>query len=122
MPACTPEKRKFHRSTLRSRAFVIVRTEPLKLGQLVDITPESVAFRYLAEGERVAAGPHQVDIMVSERDVYLQKLPVITVAEREETPLPFASTATRLVAMAFGELTADQRGQLDELLAMREHC
>ncbi|MDA8165117.1 MAG: hypothetical protein M0017_08830 [Desulfobacteraceae bacterium] len=123
MPGHTKtERRKHPRCRLSERAFVIVQSEPLKLGQLVDITPERVAFRYLADGEQVAAGHHRVDIMLTDRNVYLQELPVTMVAEREEEPLPFASTSTRVVAMAFGELSAEQRSQLHELLALEENC
>jgi hypothetical protein len=123
MPARTTTERREKRTfPLHDGAFVIVRSNPVVMGELVEITAGSVTFRCLAEGKGVAAGPQQVDIMLSERDVYLRELPVTIVVDREEDPPPFASTTTRIITMAFGILTANQRRQLDGLLALGENC
>lgn len=114
------ERRKSRRHQLKESAYVILRSHPPIMGQLVDITPDTVAFRCLVDGPEEIAGQQQVDIMLNGGEIYIRGLPVTGVAERREESQPYAHTVTRIVAVEFGELTAEQRQQLDELLALRK--
>lgn len=123
MPDChTTERRSHRRYRLKECLHVFIRTRPAKLGQLVDISSAGLAFRFLADDQGVTVGPHRLDIMSSEGDIYLRELPVTMVAERVEDSLPFASIMMRIAAMEFGELTTEQRRQLNEILSRGKSC
>ena len=114
------EKRSKTRYKLKDRAYVVFQSHPTRLGEIVDISADSLAFRYLADGQGPASGPQQVDIMLSGQGVYLKKIPVTPIADREEAVLPFATTITRIAALQFGELTEEQRRRLNHLLAAED--
>jgi hypothetical protein len=76
-----------------------------------------MSVRYLVEEGGQVRDTRQIDIMMGADNFYLDKVPVITVADRVEEALPLATTVTRIAALRFGDLTSEQKFSLASFIS-----
>jgi len=94
-------------------AFVALRSDYLKLGQIEHVSMDGLEFHY-ATSEGPLSEPFELDIFLAGSAFYLYKVPFQTVSDSDtvnETPFP--SLPIRQCAVRFGELTPNQRSQLE---------
>jgi hypothetical protein len=107
------EGRKHRRFKVPKDAFVALRSDYLKLGQIEHVGIDGLEFSY-ATSEGPLDAPFELDIFLAGTAFYLYKVPFQTVSDAEtvnETPFP--SLPIRQCAVQFGELTTNQRSQLE---------
>lgn len=110
------ERRQHPRFQVKELSFVIFAHQQTKLGELIDIGPHGLAFRYLVETEENIHNTRFIDLMVGAEDFYLDQLPVMLVANREGEIRPYATTVTRIAALRFGDLSPVQKFRLEFFL------
>lgn len=110
------ERRRYPRFQVKERSFVIFAHQQIKLGELIDIGPHGLAFRYLVEAEGDIHNTRFIDLMVSAEDFYLDQLPVMVIADRDGEIRPYTTTVTRIAALLFGNLSPAQKSRLESLL------
>lgn len=105
------ERRKHKRFQAWNGAFVALGPYSMKLGQIVNMSMGGLAFRYI--------GSHEPSRMKTESKIFidngfcLDDVPLETVSDREAKQGHFASLVMRQSGVQFGELTNDQRSQLE---------
>jgi hypothetical protein len=108
------ERRKHRRFQAQDGALVALRLHVSKLvGQIVDISKGGLAFRYIDIGDR-PRGSFQLDILLEKSGFLLEKVPAKTISDSEmPEESPYSSTTTRRQGVQFGELTNNQKSQLE---------
>jgi hypothetical protein len=107
------ERRKHKRFKVPKDAFVVLRSDYLKLGQIEQVSMNGLQFLY-ATSEGSLNAPFELDIFLAGTAFYLYKVPFQTVSDSEtvnETPFP--SLPMRHCAVQFGEMAPNQRSQLE---------
>jgi len=72
------ERRKHQRIGVDGGTFVVMPPDSTKLGQVINIGPEGLAFRYMTDGVQWS-GPSQLDLFVVGHDFYLEDIPFATI-------------------------------------------
>jgi len=106
------ERRKHKRFRAPRDAYVAVRPAYLKLGRVIDIGPGGLTFRYIAE-EHPPDLSSQLDIFLASQDFYLDKVPFETISDFQADAIPFSSVSMRECSVQFGDLTSEQKSQLE---------
>lgn len=108
------ERRKHRRFQVKDGALVALRLHVSKLvGQIVDISKGGLAFRYIDTGDR-PRGSFQLDILLEKSGFLLEKVPAKTISDSEmPDESSYSSTTTRRQGVQFGELTINQKSQLE---------
>jgi hypothetical protein len=105
------ERRKHKRFKALDRAFAIHGPYFTHRSQIIDISKDGLAFRYMGGGERLSES-FELDILFAEASFYLGKIPVRTISDRKANQGPFDSIPMRRHGVQFRELTHDQMSQL----------
>jgi hypothetical protein len=116
-----------HRAHQRYRvpinSYISLGSDDRVLGQIIDISLGGIAFRYMGS-EKLPDESH-LDIVLTEGDLYLSKVPFKTISDYEipntvlcktVDPMPRSCRTMRRSGLQFGELTPDQRVQLEYYL------
>ena len=107
------ERRKHKRFKVPKDAFVVLRSDYLKLGQIEQVSMNGLEFRY-ATSEGSLNEPFELDIFLAGTAFYLYKVPFKTVSDSEAAKsTPFPSLPVRQCIVKFGELTLNQKSQLE---------
>ena len=109
------ERRKHKRFQARQDAYVAVRPAYLKLGRVIDIGIGGLTFRYVAE-EHPPDLSSQLDIFLASQDFYLDKVPFGIISDFQADAIPFSSVSMRDCSVQFGELTPDQKFELESFI------
>jgi hypothetical protein len=116
------DQRKHKRYVVPTGSFVVLGPHGPILGQIIDISMGGVAFRYM--NSRKPKDESYLDIFLTEGDLSLGRVPFKTVSDFEipntilykiVDPIPIGYKAMKRVSVQFGELTPDQKSQLEEL-------
>ena len=107
------EQRKHKRYHAKKGAFAAVRPLYVKIGRITDISQGGLAFRYMVTESQEDAS-NELDIFLIGNAFHLDRIPLktisdLTIAERSSP----RSLAIRRCGVQFGELTQDQKLQLD---------
>lgn len=78
------ERRKSKRFQVEHGAFAVVRPEFTKLGQIIDISHEGLAFQYAVTATQKNE-PSELDIFLTGDGFYLEHMPFETVSDRRAT-------------------------------------
>jgi len=110
------ERRKYRRYKVTADAYAVTGPEAAKLGQIKDISMGGLAFNYLADEGR-SQSCDALDIITRQCSMRIEHLPVKTISDFELAPKNvFSTVKLRQLGVQFGELTPDQRSQLQHLL------
>lgn len=94
-------------------AFVALRSDYLKLGQIENVGMDGLEFRY-ATSEGPLKEPFELDIFLAGSAFYLYKVPFEAISDSERAnATPFPALPMRQCNVRFGELTLNQRSQLE---------
>jgi hypothetical protein len=106
------EHRKNKRFRVSSDAFVALGPHFNRVGRLIDIHMDGLEFHYMASKEP-SNKSFEVDIFLTDGDFYLEKVPCETVADMKSRRSPYASFTMRQCTVQFGDLSPNQRTQLE---------
>jgi hypothetical protein len=104
------ERRNFNRFNVKKGAFVEVKINGSKIGEIIDISEGGLAFSYIDIGTRPEES-FDVDLYFQEKGFRLQNLPAKTISDISIKSL-FALTKTRRQGVQFGELNESQTAGL----------
>jgi hypothetical protein len=109
------ERRRHKRFQALNGAFVGLGPYSLKLGQIVNMSMGGLAFRYI--------GSHKPSRMKTESKIFIDNafcvdhVPLETVSDCEARQGPFASLTMRQSGVQFGQLTHEQKSQLEHFIS-----
>jgi len=110
------DRRKHRRFQLHDSAFVVFRApwpHSTKVGQIIDISRQGLAFRYIAD-EGWSNGSSELEIVLANHSFYLDKVPFKTISDsKTDNDVPFSSIEMRRSVVQFGDLTPNQISQLE---------
>ena len=109
------ERRKHKRFSVSKGAFVALRPNYLKIGQVTDISTGGLAFTYMAD-EKPPNRSFELDIFLADQAFYLQGVPFRTISDFHSDGIPFSSVRMRRTGVQFRELTPDQKAQLEKFI------
>jgi len=104
------ERRQFNRFKVQDGAFVEVKINGSKIGEIIDISEGGLAFSYIDIGTRPEES-FQIDLYFQEKDFRLENLPAKTISDFSNKS-PFALTKTRRHGVQFAELDESQTAGL----------
>jgi PilZ domain len=111
------DQRKYKRLRAQDGAFVDLKTSPIKIGKIVDISRGGLAFRYLQVGQRLREA-FELDMYSRHNDFRMEKVPVKTIWDRQTAGELSFSARTRLRGVQFGKLTQNQFSELERFLLL----
>jgi hypothetical protein len=110
------ERRKHKRFQVQDSAFVVLRApgpHSTKVGQIVDMSRQGLAFRYIASEER-SGGSIELEILLGDHSFYLNKIPFITISDCEvANEIPFSCIQMKRTGVQFGDLAPNQLSQIE---------
>ena len=107
------ERRKHKRFQVQDGAFAVIRPEFTKLGQIIDISHEGLAFQYAVTASQ-ANGASELDIFLVGDGYYLEKMSFETVSDRRATKKSSkGSLPLRRCSVQFKDLTGIQIARLE---------
>jgi hypothetical protein len=93
--------------------FAVIKSKPVKMGQIIDINTKGLAFDYI-ERQGEAMQVFKLDILLAQDAFYLGKLLFKPVFDHvTDSDLPVNSFTIRRCGVQFGELTAYQKSRLE---------
>ena len=109
------ERRGKKRFEAKGGCLVILGSEPVKPWQILDISEEGLAFRYIRGAEEVGSIPH-LDIRTSDTALCIEKVPYQVISDIDLTGAGRRSYKLKRCGIKFGQLTPEQSGQLRRLI------
>jgi len=108
------DKRKHKRFEVKDGAYTVLSYKPTVMGQIINVSAEGVAATY--KGKRLKES-FEIDLFISDAGFYLEQIPVKTVSDHKIAG-KFLSGSKKIWqrSLQFGELTDDQKSQLDEFI------
>ena len=107
------KRRRFYAETGAAAVFRRPWPDASKLGQIIDISMDGLAFRYIARGEQVH-GSYQLEIVWGDCSARCENIPFKVISELN-TPneAPLNSIEMRRGRVQFGKLRPDQISKLE---------
>jgi hypothetical protein len=110
------ERRKQNRFKVRDDAFGYIKSDKDKIGPILDISRDGLAFSYLGKKGEIY-GPLEVDMFYSESGIYVQKLKAKIISDfKTDENASSSSLAKRQCCLQFCELTDNQNLFLDNFI------
>ena len=106
------ERRRHKRFKAQMGASVVLRAHSIELGQIIDVSRDGLAFRYVSS-QQPSSGSFELVILSSEADFYLDEIPFKIVSDFETNDDPFSFSITRRCSVQFGKLRRKQETQLE---------
>jgi hypothetical protein len=111
------EKRNYPRYPMPDGVIVTLKPNAEILGQLLDIGPGGLAFRYVELGTAVPEPDAELVILQPRPRIYLEGIPFRTVSDvAVPNEFSFSALSIRRHSVAFGTLSDSQRKQLERLI------
>jgi hypothetical protein len=112
----TDDKRKHKRFDVKDGAYTVLSYQPTVMGQIINISEKGVAATY--KGKRLKEST-EIDLFISDAGFYLEQIPVKTISDLKIAG-KFLSGSKKIWqrSLQFGELTDDQKSQLDEFIKL----
>jgi hypothetical protein len=105
------EQRQYNRFRVPKGIFVALRSHDVKVGQVLDISMGGLAFDYIPR-EELSSGPSELQIFLV-GNVYVYKIPFKSVWDQEAKQVSASSLRMRQCGVQFGELTGNQKSELE---------
>lgn len=116
------ERRRLARFKTNDVVFVLIRglwPSSARVGQLVDISSQGLAFRYIAD-QQVLHGPCEIELLLADRTFHVTEIAFKVVADSEiPNDVPFSSIRMRRSGVMFLGLTASQACKLENFIQGR---
>jgi hypothetical protein len=109
------ERRSRKRFPAKEDCLIILRDEPIRPWQVLDISEEGLAFRYIG-GAEDAQSISQLDILTRNTALCIEKIPFQVISDLEMTGPGPGSYSFRRCSGRFGQLTPEQIGQMGTLI------
>ena len=110
------ELSKINDMSLGQIGFAVIKSKPIKMGQIINISKDGLAFDYI-ERPGNTLEVFKLDILFAEDAYYLGKLLFKTVYDYSVDPeIPLSTFTIRRCGVQFGELTHRQHMQLEYFL------
>ena len=110
----TDEKRKRKRFDVKDGAYGVLNYKPTVMGQIINMSMDGLAVIY--KGKRLKDSS-EVDLFISDAGFYLDQIPVKTISDHKLSgKFPFSSKTIWQRCLQFGELTGEQKTQLEHFL------
>jgi hypothetical protein len=110
------DRRRHERIGVEGGAFIVVHPDSAKLGQVINIGPDGLAFRYMTDGDPWQRAT-RLDLFVVGRDFYLEDIPFSTMWDLATGKVvPWGSTTMRRRGVQFGNLALPQRTMLTRFI------
>lgn len=110
------EKRNYPRYPMPDGVIVTLKPNAEILGQLLDIGPGGLAFRYVEMGAAVPEQDAELVILQPRPRIYLEGIPFRTVSDvAVPNEFSWSALSIRRHSVAFGTLSDSQRDQLEQL-------
>lgn len=110
------ELSKINDMSLGQIGFAVIKSKPIKMGQIINISRDGLAFDYIEhQGNTIEA--FKLDILYAEDAYYLGKLLFKTIYDYSiDSDIPLSTFTIRRCGVQFGELTHRQNIQLEYFL------
>ena len=97
-------------------AFAIIKSKPIKMGQIVNISKQGLAFHYI-DRQGGSSSLFKMDILFAQDAFYLDRILFKPVFDIEiDTDIPLNQFKIRKCGVQFGELNQQQRSQLEHFI------
>lgn len=107
------DRRNQDRSPALGGAFAVLRPQFSRLGQIIDISSDGLAFHYPVSGDQTN-GSSELDIFLVGDGFYLEKVPFKAISDLKLAKKKFnGSIPMRRFGVQFGELKQSQISQLE---------
>jgi hypothetical protein len=106
------ERRKQKRFSVSNGAFVALRPDYLKVGQVKNIGMDGLAFTYLMDDGKPDRS-FELDIFLADQTFWLEGVPFTIISDFRIDGIPFSSIRTRQMHVQFRDLTPDQKAHLE---------
>jgi len=113
----TPERRKHQRYQVQEDAFVVLKPEYKKLGHIIDVSMDGLAFRYVDE-KQSSDKSSELEIFFADNRFHLDKVPCKTISDFVTNPL----IGFRRCSVRFRDLTDSHRSQLEDFIQNHTLC
>ncbi len=107
------EQRKHKRFSVSNGAFVALRPDYLKVGQVKNIGMDGLAFTYLMDDGKSPDQSLALDIFLADQTFRLEGVPFTIISDFHIDGIPFSSVRTRQMDVQFGDLTPYQKAHLE---------
>jgi hypothetical protein len=98
-------------------AFAVIKSKPIKMGQVINISRDGLSFHYI-DRHGGSNGLFKMDILFAPDAFYLDRLLFKPVFDFEiETEIPLNSFTVRKCGVQFGELSSQQRSRLEYFIS-----
>jgi hypothetical protein len=110
------ERRQQKRFLAEEGAFAALVDQESRLGQIKDISIRGLSFRYIDSHEKLETAD-ELKIILGNQGLYLDRVPFVKISDFEiENEFSFSTIKMRQIGLQFGELTADQKMQLERFI------
>jgi len=110
------ERRQQKRFIAEEGAFAALVDQESRLGQIKDISVRGLSFRYI-DGYEKFDNADELKIILGNRGLYLDRVPFVKISDFEiESEYSFSTIKMRQIGLQFGELTAEQKMQLERFI------
>ena len=107
------ERRRLKRFQVQEGAFAVVRPDFTRLGQIIDISHEGLAFQYAVTATQ-ENGASELDIFLAGDGFYMENMPCETVSDRRATKKTSKNfLPLRRCSVRFKEITGTQIARLE---------
>ena len=97
-------------------AFTIIKSKPLRMGRIVEISRHGLTFDYI-ENDEICSKNAEMDILVVDDNFHIRRLPFELVKDALiEADMPFDSLTMKRMTVQFNSLTYHQKRKLDHFL------
>ena len=97
--------------------FAVIKSKPVKMGQIINISMDGMAFEYIERKDH-AIELFKLDLLFAESAFYLGRLLFKTIFDFEiVSEVPLNTFTIRRCGVQFGELTYQQKTQLEYFLS-----
>jgi hypothetical protein len=115
------DRRKYTRWPILTGAFVVIKYPNAKVGQIIDISIDGLAFHYVGK-EKEWTGPTELSIFSGDGAFCLYRVPCKVISDLSIQGRHFDAITRRRCAIQFGDLTPGQMSQLESFIQNHTDC
>jgi hypothetical protein len=109
------ERRKNNQYKVQNDAFVVLRSNDTKIGRIIDISTDGLAFQYIGK-ESSLDEKGELGIISAENSFYLYNVPCKILSDRKVYKNHPSPISMRRCDIQFEKATKDQRSQLEHFI------